>query len=75
MYIKVKVFSSAKKEIFKQKNKDHFEIHVKEKAMRNLANSRVIEIFSFHYHISKNKIRIVNGHRSSSKLLIIDMVQ
>jgi len=75
MYVKAKVFSSAKKEVFKQIKKNYFEIFVKEKAIRNLANNRVIELFSFHYHIPKNKVRIVNGHRSSSKLLIIDMVQ
>ncbi|HAS80938.1 MAG: hypothetical protein UR25_C0001G0038 [Candidatus Nomurabacteria bacterium GW2011_GWE1_32_28] len=72
MYIRVKVNPSAKKEIFKQINEDHFEISVKEKAERNLANDRIVEIFSNHFNVFKNKVRIVNGHRSSTKLLIID---
>jgi len=72
MYIRVKVFSSAKKETFKQINEDHFEISVKEKAERNLANDRVLELFSIHYHLPMGKIRIVNGHRSPTKLLVVD---
>ena len=72
MYIRAKINSSANKEIFKQINEDHFEISVKEKAMNNLANNRIIELFSLHYHLAKNKIRIVNGHRSPTKLLIVD---
>lgn len=74
MYIRVKVSSSSKKEVFKKVNNDHFEISVKEKAERNLANNRIIELLSIHYSISKNKIRIVNGHHSPTKLLIVDMI-
>lgn len=74
MYIRVKVTPSSKKEVFKQINKDHFEISVKEKAIHNLANNRIIELFSSHYNISKNKVRIINGHHSSTKLLVVDMV-
>jgi uncharacterized protein YggU (UPF0235/DUF167 family) len=72
MYIRVKVSASAKKELFKQINEDHFEISLKEKAERNMANDRMIELFSAHFHLPKNKIRIVNGHHSPTKLLIID---
>jgi uncharacterized protein YggU (UPF0235/DUF167 family) len=73
MYIRVKVSPSAKKEIFRKINEDHFEVSVKEKAERNLANDRVLELFSIHYKLAKGKIRIVNGHRSPTKLLTIDM--
>ena len=72
MYIRVKVTPSAKKEILKQINEDHFEISVKEKAERNLANDRVLFLIANHYNLSKNKVRIINGHRSPTKLLIID---
>lgn len=73
MYIRAKVSPSAKKEIFKKINEDHFEISVKEKASNNLANNRVIELFSIHYNLPKGKIRIVNGHHSPTKLLVVDM--
>ncbi len=70
-YIHVKVTAGARKESFKQKNDDNFEISVKEKAEKNMANTRVLEIVAEHFKISKNKVRIVNGHRSPSKLLVV----
>ena len=68
----VKVTAGARKESLKQKNEDHFEISVREKAERNMANSRVIEIVANHFGVPVNKVRIVNGHRSPSKLLVVD---
>lgn len=72
MYIRVKVFAGSKKELFKQINEDHFEVSVKQKAERNLANNRVLELFSSHFNLSKGKVRIVNGHHSPTKLLVVD---
>ena len=72
MYIHVAVTADAKKESFKKKKDDHFEISVKEKAERNMANTRVLELVALHFKISKNKVRIVNGHRHPSKLLVIE---
>ena len=71
-YVHVKVIAGAGRESFKQKSKDHFEISVKEKAERNLANDRVIELLAKHYNLPKGKIRIVNGHHSPTKLLIVE---
>ncbi len=71
-YIHIKVVASAKKEFLKQKSEDHFEISVKEKAERNLANIRVLELLAEHFAVPVNKIRIVNGHKHPSKLLAID---
>jgi uncharacterized protein YggU (UPF0235/DUF167 family) len=71
-YIHVKVTAKAKKESLKQKSKDHFEISVREPAERNMANARVLDLVALHFKVSKNKVRIVNGHRSLSKLLVVD---
>ncbi len=71
-YIHVKVMAGMKKESFKQKSEDHFEVSVKEKAERNLANKRVLELISLHFKIPVSKTRIINGHRSPSKLLVIE---
>ena len=71
-YIHVKVIAGMKKEIFKKKSEDHFEVSVKEKAKRNMANTRVIELMAEHFKVPKSKVRIVNGHHHPSKLLIID---
>lgn len=76
MYIKVTVTAGAKKEIFKQKNKDHFDISVKEKAERNMANRRVVELIANHFKVLTSKVRIINGHQHPSKLLLVeDVVQ
>jgi uncharacterized protein YggU (UPF0235/DUF167 family) len=79
MYIHVLVTAGAKKESFlprlggvKNKSPDYFEISVKEKAERNMANTRVLELVAEHFKIPKNKVRIVNGHRHPSKLLVIE---
>ena len=71
-YIHVKVTAGSRKEFFGQKNEDHFEISVREKAERNMANSRVIEIVAEHFGVPVNKVRIVNGHHHPSKLLVIE---
>ncbi len=71
MYIHTKVVTGAKKESLIQKSEDHFEISVKEPAERNLANTRVIEIIALHFKLPKSHVRIINGHRSPTKLLSI----
>ena len=71
-YIHVKVSAGERKESFKQKSEDHFEIFVKEKAERNMANARVLELVASHFKIPVSRVRIVNGHRHPSKLIIIE---
>jgi len=79
-YVHVKVTAGVKKEVFSPrldkagqvKSADHFEIAVKEKAERNMANIRVVELVAEHFKMPKNKVRIVNGHHHPSKLLIIE---
>ena len=70
-YIHVKVTAGVRKESFTKKNKDHFEVSVKEKAERNMANSRVLVLVAEHFKVSLKKVRIVNGHRHLSKLLVV----
>ncbi len=72
MYIHLKVKTGMKKESLLRKNEDHFEISVREEAERNMANNRILEIVSGYFKVSKNKVRIVNGHHSPSKLLIVE---
>jgi len=72
-YIHVKVTAGARKEELVEKNEDHFLVSVKEKAEHNLANTRVLELLALHFKISKSKIRIVNGHHSPSKLLVVEI--
>jgi hypothetical protein len=71
-YIHLKVIAGAKKENWKQKSADHFEVSVKEKAEHNLANKKVLELVAKHFQVPVSKVRIVNGHHHPSKLLVID---
>ena len=71
-YVHAKVTAGAKKESFKQKSEDHFEISVKEKAERNMANKRVLELIAQHFKVPISKVRIVNGHRHPGKLIVIE---
>ncbi len=71
MYIHVKVTAGAWKKSFNRKSKDHFEVSVREKAERNMANIRVLELVAEHFKVPQSKVRIVNGHRHPSKLIIV----
>ncbi|MEK7127964.1 MAG: DUF167 domain-containing protein [Patescibacteria group bacterium] len=71
-YIHVKVIAGAGKESWKEKSPDHFEISVKEKAERNMANARVLELVASHFKVPVKKVRIVNGHRHPSKLIVVE---
>lgn len=79
-YIHVKVTAGAGKEWIKpvrskasgQESEDHFDISVREKPERNMANTRVLELVAEHFKIPVNKVRIVNGHHHPSKLLVIE---
>lgn len=71
-YIHVKVIVGARRESFIKKSVDHFEIYVKEKAERNMANICVLKLVASHFEIPINKVRIINGHRHPSKLLVVE---
>lgn len=70
MYIKVKVTPDSKKEEVFQKNEDTWIMKVKEPAEGNKANNRVKEILEFYFQTKD--IRLVNGHKSSNKLFLIN---
>lgn len=72
MYIKVKAFPRSKKEEIKKVAENRFEIKVKEKAEKNLANQRIIEILAEYFGIEGKDVKIVNGHHHPSKLISIN---
>lgn len=71
MYIKIRVLAGAKKEEIKKKSENFYQISVKEKAERNLANRRICEIIASLYEVPVGRVRIVSGHQSPSKILSI----
>ena len=72
MYIKVKATTKAKTEILKQIKPDSFIISVKEKAERNQANKRILEILANRFKVPVNSVQIINGHHQPTKLIKIN---
>jgi len=70
MYIKVKIRAGAKEETIKKIRHDFYEISVKEKAERNNANKRILDIIRNIF--SCKNVRIVSGHHSPSKIINVE---
>ncbi len=73
MYIKVRVKVGVKKESFEKIKKDFFEISIREKAERNMANDRLRKLISEHFSLPLGKIRLISGHHSPSKIFSVDI--
>lgn len=71
MYIKVRVLTNQRKELVEVLKENSLKISVKEKAERNMANGRVIELVAKHFKVTPATVKILNGHHSPSKLLVI----
>ena len=68
MYVHVRVTPGAKKERVSQKNDTEFEIFVREKAERNMANRRIMELLGVAFQVPTTKVKMLTGHRSPSKI-------
>lgn len=71
MLIKVKVHPKSKKLKITKKSQDKFEIFIKEPANRGLANKAVSALLAKYFKISKNKIRLIRGHKQRNKIIDI----
>jgi len=67
MLVKAKVFPGAGKEEIIKKGEAAFEIWVKEKPIKGLANRRVIEILSEYFKVSFNQVRLIKGFKQRNK--------
>ncbi|MBU4536416.1 DUF167 domain-containing protein [Patescibacteria group bacterium] len=72
MYIKVKVFPKSKKESLEKIKDFRFEIRIKEKAEKNMANKRVLELLAEYFKIRVKDVKIISGHHHPVKLLSVD---
>ena len=71
MHIKVRVHANARRETFEVVSPSSFKIAVKEKAEDNAANRRVVACVAQHFKVTQKSVRIVRGHHSPSKLLLV----
>ncbi len=72
MYVHVRVRAGQKKEALVALSADRLQIAVKEPAEQNLANRRVAVLVARHYKIAPNKVRLISGHRSPSKIFSVE---
>lgn len=73
MYIKVRVLAGARKEVIEKVSETQYKISVKEKAVHNYANNRVLQIIAMEYNVGVRGVKIVNGHHTPTKLLSVRM--
>ena len=71
MLIRVKVFACSKKERVVKKSESSFEIRVKEKAERGLANQAVMTALAAYFKIPASKIRLIRGAKRRNKIFEI----
>jgi hypothetical protein len=71
MYIHVKVHAGAKKERFEALDESHFRVAVKEPAEQNRANRRVVSLLATRFGVPDNRVRLISGHHSPSKIFDI----
>ena len=71
MLIKIKVFPNSKEEEVIRKLEDSFEVKVRAKPIRGLANRAVINALSLYFKIPTSRIRLVRGFRERNKIFEI----
>lgn len=71
MYIKVRVKAGAKRDEIEKVNENTYNVSVKADARQNMANKSVVRVVAKYLEIEENKVRIINGHQSPSKLISI----
>jgi uncharacterized protein YggU (UPF0235/DUF167 family) len=71
MLIKVKVFPNSKKEEVMMIGADKFEVKVRQKPERGLANQRVRQLLATHFGIMENSVRLISGFTRPNKIFEI----
>lgn len=72
MYVHVRAVPGAKKERVTKESDTEFYIEVREKAERNMANRRIMELLGVAFGVKTNQVKMVTGHRSPSKMFSIE---
>lgn len=73
MYVRVHVVPNSKKERVTRVTETEFHIVVREPALQNRANRRILELIAEAYGVSVKQVRLLTGHRSSAKIVSIEV--
>jgi uncharacterized protein (TIGR00251 family) len=71
MFLKVKVFTSAKKDEIVKLKDDEFEVRVREKAEKGKANRAVIKVIANYFKVDESRIKLVKGFKERNKIFEI----
>jgi len=71
MLIRVKVFPDALEEGFVKKSDTSFEIMVREKPIRGLANKAIMRVLGEIFNVPAGNIRLIKGFKERSKIFEI----
>ena len=71
MLIKVRAFPEAEKNRVVEKNKDSFDVFIKAKPIKGLANIAIKQVLADYFKISESKLRLVRGFKQGNKIFEI----
>ncbi len=70
-FLKIKVYANSKKNAIIQNRPDAFEIFVKAKAQKGLANTQAIKLLADKLGEKPKKLKIIKGSKSPAKIVKI----
>ncbi len=73
MFVKVIATPGARKERITKVKDTEFHIAVREPAERNMANKRIVAIIASECGVVSTKVRLLTGHRSRAKIVVVDV--
>lgn len=73
MYLKIKTHPNSKKEKIIKKSENSFEVYIKERAERGLANKAVIKTLSSYLKVPAGKLKLVKGAKSKNKIFEVGL--
>ena len=75
MYIKVEVVAGARSESFRKISNDTFALSVKERAERNQANKRALQLIRKEFGEKNLVVKIISGHHTPHKIISIESIK
>jgi len=72
MKISIKVKPNARERRVEETGPNQFRVSVKSPARENKANEEVVELLAEHFDLSKSRVSIVSGRKSSQKIVRIE---
>ncbi|MBY0294335.1 DUF167 domain-containing protein [Patescibacteria group bacterium] len=71
MQLSVRVTAGARRDVVEEVSDKRLKISVKEKPEQGAANVRVAALVAAHFGVPKSRVRIIRGHKTSSKIIEI----